>query len=108
MNEEKQEMMTDEELETISGGDVTIGSRHFSGHVGKYNGIVGHNYYIVLDGTTVWFYGKLLKTYEESEFVVFSKRRHKFRVTKGYGIKVPEEKTFSGDDVTLYTTMTEN
>lgn len=101
LEENKNQMLKDEELEEVAGG-VTINGHNFTGHVTKYKGVIGRAYYVTFDGTDDWWAGRLKKSYEEHYILWTTKRMHVFMrnpVDSFYDEKV------CGDDVTLYTTM---
>ena len=107
----------DQKLEVVTGGDnVTrkINGHVFSGHVTKYKGVVGENYYITFDHQNEWYYGTLLKTWEkQNEMLGFfplpgTVRTHRFLLLlnngwdcSGFG----SEREFDGDCVTLFRYM---
>lgn len=97
------------QLEQIAGGTdgratKKIGDLVFSGHVTKYNAIPGHKYYITKDGGSgIWYMGVLLKTWEESNYIFFTKRMHRFSIMLECGKTHCFVTDFCGDDYTLYT-----
>lgn len=108
MNEmNKMHAVSDEKLESVTGGDITIGNYRFSGYVDKYHGVVGQYYYIVPNRyNDEWWYGRMTKTYEQSLDLGMTKRTHKFIAELHNGVQTFGcEKYFCGDDVTLYTTI---
>ena len=107
MNEEMENMLNDDELEKVTGGDeleniVLIGSTAFTGRVKMYDGQLGQNYYLVDDDKDEWFYGQLVDTYE-LEYAFYTVRTHVFRVTQHNGISCSGVKEFCGDDYSMYT-----
>lgn len=98
----------DQKLDKVvggSGGESTrkIGKYTFTGHVGKYDGIVGNLYFITEDGNDRWWMGVLLKSWEESHAWFFTKRMHRFSVMLSSGSPYNDYIDFEGDRVTLYT-----
>ena len=106
----------DQKLEMVAGGDNStrkINGHVFSGHVGKYKGVVGQNYYITFDHLDEWYYGTLLKTWEKQNEIIGipffgTERTHRFLLLLNNGWDCSEfssEREFSGDTVTLYLYM---
>lgn len=104
METKENAMLQDKQLDSVSGGEDSVlrGGRRFSGHVGKYSGVVGQNYYVLSDDSFDWFYGTLTKTYEEDVFfgLFGTNRCHEFFIpANGSKAKI------DGDCWTMYTTM---
>lgn len=107
--------LSSEDLSKVSGGTGkggastrTIGGVTFTGHVGKYDGIVGAKYYITFDDRDEWYYGEMIKTWEKKELGGFfgTVRTHKLRLILNNGANVESyniTREFSGDYTTLYT-----
>ncbi len=109
MNDESKNMLNNDELEQVTGGNqlgdsASVKSDVFVGRVDMYNGVVGRYYYIVADDKDEWFYGELRDSYE-LEYTFHTVRTHVFRVTIYNGKPVLGTKQFCGDDYTLYTGM---
>ena len=107
MNEEMKEMLNDDELDQVTGGNelgsnVTVGSATFLNRVDMYQGKLGQYYYIVDDDKDEWFYGQLVDTYE-LEYTFHTIRTHVFRVSVHNGTSCFGVKEFCGDDYTMYT-----
>ena len=108
-------VLTNEDLKKVSGGGGKggastrqIGNITFSGHVGKYNGVVGQKYYITFDYVDKWYYGVMVKTWEKKELggLLGTVRTHKLRLIINNGANVESyniELEFDGDNTTLYT-----
>ena len=102
--------LNDKDLQIVSAGGAgggtptrKIGKYVFSGHVGKYNAKVNTLYFITEDGSEQWWMGVLLKTWEESKFIFFTKRMHRFNIMLYCGSPHDTYADFDGDRVTLYT-----
>lgn len=103
--------LEDKKLDNVLGGDnVTAtrsgkdGSYHFSGHVTKYKGIVGNRYFFTKDGGEEWYMGVLIKSYEESNYLFWTKRMHCVSVILSRGYPKSDTVTICGDDWTMFTT----
>ena len=97
-----------------SGGDNsrTIGKSTFTGHVGKYDAVVGNKYYALKDNADEWIYGVLVKSYEKSKGC-YTVRTHVIDAERGYTINewynpALKREEISGDSWTLYTTRSES
>lgn len=110
------DQIEDKKLELVTGGDNAtrkINGHVFSGHVTKYKGVVGANYYITFDCRDEWYYGTLLKTWEKQNETIGiplpgTVRTHRFLILINNGFDCSEfssEREFSGDYVTLYRYM---
>ena len=107
MNDNEKNMLTDDELDQVTGGNelgssASVGSAVFTGRVDMYQGKLGQSYYIVDDDGDEWFYGQLVDTYE-LEYTFHTIRTHVFRVTMHNGTSCFGVKEFCGDDYTMYT-----
>lgn len=92
--EEKKYMeLTEVELNNVSGGGKYV----YEGHVGKYDGVVGENYFFVRDGSDEVHYGILVRSYEKHIALWLTQRVHVVRV----GLHSTFE--LSGDHYTMYT-----
>lgn len=99
--------VSDENLEVVTGGDVTIGNCRLSGRIGADGGVVGQWYYIVeKDNSNTWYYGRLSRTKDvEVGWFNASHRVYFIDVTERNGEPLHWSRDFSADNVTLYTTM---
>ena len=101
----------DQKLEMVAGGDNSSTTRpgkngpyHFTGHVGKYKGIPGQRYFFTDDGGVAWYMGVLVKSYEESYALFWTRRMHTVSVMLARGYPESRTITICGDDWTMYTT----
>lgn len=92
----KSKELTEEDLQNVMGG--------FSGHVGKYDGVVGEKYYFVLDGSngTQWMYGKLTWSGEIRNAPFTTIRWHYADIEKWFGGTMSFHAELCGDDWTMY------
>lgn len=101
--------LNDDELNIVSGGKDgratrTINGITFSGHVRKYDGQINHMYYVTVDNDDIWYYGKLVSSYEEDVVFFWSERVHTFEIEIENGTPCYiKRRQFSGDKVTMYT-----
>ncbi len=103
-------MITDEKLETVSGGDATVQGRTFSGQVDHYGLVKGQRYYIVTNDHAHWYYGQVEDTYESEVATIpliyqFTERTHQFTTFWQDGVEDCRLKTFRACDVTVYSMM---
>lgn len=105
MEENKQEHeLNDEDLRVVTGG-TNWPEYVFSGHVGKYDGVVGEKYYIVCDYKNAWAYGELVKTWEKHDILWMTIRTHRIDVKLTGGECFDHGETeYSSTNWTLYTT----
>lgn len=61
-------ILKDTQLEAITGGNATIGDRHFSDQVDSMCAVPGENYFILLQDGRNWMYGTLMENSDEDVF----------------------------------------
>lgn len=105
LNVKGMDALDEENLTEVTGGDLNFDGHHFFGHVGKYDGVVGETYFVVMDDESCWYFGKLLRTYESDVIFGFTERRHEVECWQRNGEYYNQNKNFCGDRVTLYKYM---
>lgn len=103
--------LEDQKLENVVGGDNVTATRpgkdgpyHFTGHVTKYRGIIGHRYFFTKDGGVEWYMGILVDSFEEDYCIFWTKRKHRVSVMLERGYPVADTITICGDSWTMFTT----
>lgn len=103
-------MMNDEMLTAVTGGDVTVQGRTFSGQMDPYGLEKGKRYYVVTNDHKHWYYGQLEDSYESEVATIpliyqFTERTHEFTTFWQDGVEDCRLNTFRACDATVYSTM---
>lgn len=95
-------LIADNELEEVTGGNVTMGDRVFTGYVDLGSAVVGQNYYILLNDGRNWTYGTLQGCGDRDIFgsKVDLFYRFQLHMINGDHVEVPQK--YTARSVTLY------
>lgn len=92
-------MVADDNLGAVTGGETVVRDCHFYGAVGRYDGVIGQNYYVVFEGSQHWGYGTLVGCSASNHTVKFN-----FQIWEGQ--EASGIKRLPADSLQLFTNMT--